>query len=136
MDNAKQAVFRYLDCVELYVPDIQKGIEYYCGGLGLRLLWKRATQAGLGMSEGKTEIVIQNERREQNMDMKVDSVVAAVKAIEKAGGRIVHGPFDIPIGKCAVVEDPWHNKYVILDTTKGTYVTDDEGNIVGRNEPS
>lgn len=38
--------------------------------------------------------------------------------------------------KCAVVKDPWNNKYVILDTTKGTYITDNEGNIIGQNKPS
>lgn len=36
------------------------------------------------MSEGLTEIVIQNERKEQNIDIKVDSVIEAVKEIEKA----------------------------------------------------
>jgi predicted enzyme related to lactoylglutathione lyase len=70
------------------------------------------------------------------MDIKVDSVVEAVKEIEKAGGQIIYGPFDVPIGKCAVVKDPWNNKYVILDTTKGTYITDSEGNIIGQNKPS
>ena len=89
---------------------------------------------GLGMSEGITEIVIQNERKEQNIDIKVDSVVEAVKEIEKAGGQIIYGPFDIRIGKCAVVKDPWNNKYVILDTTKGTYITDNEGNVIGQNK--
>ena len=49
--------------------------------------------------------------------------------------RVVHAPFDIPIGKCAVVADPWDNTYVILDATRGTYVTDAEGNVVGHNEP-
>lgn len=131
----EKSLFSYLDCIELYTPDIKQGIEYYCGSLGLKVLWKSDTSAGLGMSEGKTEIVIQNERTEQNMDIKVDSVLEAVKEIEKAGGQIIYGPFDVPIGKCAVVKDPWNNKYVILDTTKGTYITDSEGNIIGQNKP-
>lgn len=133
MDTSKKPLFGYIDCIELYTPDIQQGIDYYCNRLGLKVLWKSDTTVGLGMSEGKTEIVIQNERQEQNVDIKVESVVKAVKEIEKAGGQIIYGPFDIPIGKCAVVKDPWHNKYVILDTTKGTYITDNEGNIIGQN---
>jgi len=87
------------------------------------------------MSEGKTEIVIQNERDTQEVDIKVDSVVDAIIEIKKAGGQVVYGPFDIKIGKCAVVKDPWNNQYVILDTSKGTFITDDEGNIIGQNEP-
>ncbi len=136
MSPSKKALFNCIDCIELYTPDIQRGIEYYCNSLGLQVLWKTASQAGLGMSEGITEIVIQNERKEQHIDIKVDSVSEAVKEIEKAGGPIISGPFDISIGKCAVVKDPWNNKYVILDTTKGTYITDNDGNIIGQNQPA
>lgn len=136
MDILKQPLFRYMDCIELYVPNIQQGIEYYCNSLGLRVIWKSDTAAGLGMSEGITEIVIQNERNFQSVDIKVDLVTDAVKEIERAGGQIVYGPFDVKIGKCAVVKDPWNNQYVILDTTKGTYITDNDGNIIGQNEPS
>ena len=73
-----------MDCIEPYISDIQQGIEYYCNSLGLKVLWKSDSAAGLGMSEGLTEIVIQNERKEQNIDIKVDSVIEAVKEIEKA----------------------------------------------------
>lgn len=135
MDTSKKPLFSHIDCIELYTPDIQQGIEYYCNSLGLKVLWKSASEAGLGMSEGITEIVIQNQRKEQNIDIKVDSVIEAVKEIEKAGGQIIYGPFDIRIGKCAVVKDPWNNRYVILDTTKGTYITDHDGNIIGQNKP-
>lgn len=40
-------------------------------------------------------------------------------------------PFDIQIGKCAVVKDPWDNQYVILDMSKGSFITDEKGNIIG-----
>ena len=76
-------------------------------------------------------MVIQNEDKFRETDLKVDSVVDAVKEIKSAGGKIIKGPFDIKIGKCAVVEDPWGNNLVILDSTKGTFITDDEGNILG-----
>jgi predicted enzyme related to lactoylglutathione lyase len=135
MDKPQKSLFIYVDCIELYTPDIKEGIEYYCNTLGMKVIWKTESSAGLGLSEGITEVVLQNERKELNVDFKVDSVVEAVKDIEKAGGQVIYGPFDIPIGKCAVVKDPWGNRYVILDTTKGTYITDDEGNIIGQNEP-
>jgi catechol 2,3-dioxygenase-like lactoylglutathione lyase family enzyme len=47
----EKPLFNYLDCIELYTPDIKEGIEYYCGSLGLKVLWKSDTSAGLGMSE-------------------------------------------------------------------------------------
>jgi len=135
MNIQRQPLYKYIDCIQLYVPDLIEGVDFYCNGLGLKLIWKTDSAVGLGMSEGKTEIVIQNERDTQDVDIKVDSVVDAIIEIKKAGGQVVYGPFDIKIGKCAVVKDPWKNQYVILDTSKGTFITDDEGNIIGQNEP-
>jgi lactoylglutathione lyase len=66
-----------------------------------------------------------------NVDFLVEDAEKAVSDYEKAGGTFVHPPLDIPIGKCAVVRDMWINQYVILDITKGTYQTDEQGNIIG-----
>lgn len=65
----------------------------------------------------------------------MESVNEAINDIKNAGGEIICCPFDIKIGKCAVVKDPWNNQYVIVDSTKGTFITDHEGNIIGHNEP-
>ncbi|MBP2659295.1 MAG: lactoylglutathione lyase family protein [Firmicutes bacterium] len=56
------------------------------------------------MTDNKTEVVIQNEDKRQEVDIKVDSVMKAVEEIKKAGEHIVYGPFDIKIGKCAVIK--------------------------------
>ena len=40
-------------------------------------------------------------------------------------------PADIPIGRLAVVEDPFGNRLVLLDSTKGTYDTDESGAVTG-----
>lgn len=135
MKTNNQPLFKYVDCFQLYIPDLDKGIEFYCNNLGLKIIWKTNYAVGLGMVDDKTEIVIQNENKWQEVDIKVDSVIEAVEKIRSAGGEIVYGPFEIKIGKCAVVKDPWGNKYVILDSTKGTFITDDEGNIIGQKEP-
>jgi len=63
--------------------------------------------------------------------IKVDSVIDSVEKIKKAGGKIKFGPFDKPIGKCAVIFDRWDNEYVILDLSKGKYTTDELGNVTG-----
>lgn len=83
------------------------------------------------MKEGIAEIVLQTDKQKMNVDFKVKSVVESAKRITNAGGKIVYGPFDIPIGKCAVVQDKWKNEYVILDMTKGRYTTDETGNVTG-----
>lgn len=44
MDILKQPLFRNIDCIQLYIPNIQQGIEYYCNSLGLRVIWKSDLQ--------------------------------------------------------------------------------------------
>lgn len=124
-------LFQNVDCIELYVPDLDEGIKYYCDSLGLKLLWRADTSVGLGMENDITEIVLQTNRKKMNVDFKVESVDASIDRIIKSGGKIIYGPFDIPIGKCAVIQDKWENGYVILDMSKGRYVTDAQGNVTG-----
>jgi lactoylglutathione lyase len=120
-----------IDCIELYVSDLDDGIKYYCDIMGLKLLWRADTSVGLAMENDIAEIVLQTDRKRMNVDFKVESVVDSIEKIVNAGGKIVYGPFDIPIGKCAVIQDKWENEYVILDMTKGKYVTDEQGNVIG-----
>ena len=124
-------LLKNVDCIELYVSDLDKGIAYYCDCMGLKLLWRAETTVGLGLESGITEVVLQTDRKKMNVDFKVESVIDTVDKILAAGGKIIYGPFDIPIGKCAVICDKWENEYVILDMTKGKYVTDEAGNVIG-----
>jgi predicted enzyme related to lactoylglutathione lyase len=119
------------DCVEFPVPDLEAAIGFYRDRLGHELIWRSATQAGLRLPQSDCEILLQTERPEGSVDWKVDSAEQAVEDFVRAGGAVVVPPFDIPIGRCAVVRDPWGNKLVLLDFSKGSYVTDSQGNILG-----
>jgi hypothetical protein len=66
----------------------------------------------------------------------VASVPLAVERFVKAGGTLLHGPFDIRIEKCAVLLDPWKNPIVILDNSKGLLAVDGEGNVTNNFAPS
>ncbi len=127
------SIFNHIDCIRLYVQDLAEGYEFYHNKLGMKLVWKSEKGMGLLMEDGITELVIQNEDHYQETDIKVDSVLDAVEKVKTSGGKVVKEPFDIKIGKCAVIEDLWGNKIVILDSTKGTFVTDAEGNIIDQN---
>jgi predicted enzyme related to lactoylglutathione lyase len=48
-----------------------------------------------------------------------------------AGGRLVAGPEDIPVGHLVVAEDPFGNLLVLLDLSKGRYVVDETGRVTG-----
>ncbi|WP_349670754.1 VOC family protein [Lacrimispora sp.] len=124
-------IFKNIDCIELYVSDINEGIQYYCDSMGLKLLWRNEDMVGLGMEHDITEIVLQSQRKQVLVDIKVESVDESIEKIKEAGGTVEYGPFDVPIGRCAVILDKWDNKYVILDMTKGRYVTDENGNVTG-----
>jgi len=67
--------------------------------------------------------------------LKVHSVDVAAVRFEAAGGKIVVPPFDIQIGRCVVVQDPWGNQFVLLDSSKGLLITDAEGNVIGNTDP-
>jgi len=75
--------------------------------------------------------VIQTERSQLEVNLRVASAGAAVERIVEAGGKLVTGPFDIQIGRCAVVLDPWGNALVLLDSSNGKLVTDEQGNVTG-----
>jgi lactoylglutathione lyase len=51
--------------------------------------------------------------------IQVDDVVAAVAHYTAQGCLVLVAPFDITIGKCAVIRDPFGTRLCILDITKG-----------------
>ena len=70
------------------------------------------------------------EARPPATELLVSSVPAAVERFVSAGGAPQAGPFEIAIGQCAVVSDPWGNVLVLLDMSKGPLRRDREGNVV------
>ncbi len=127
-------LFQKVDCVRLYVPDLDAGLAFYRDRLGHALIWRTEEQAGLRLPGDATEIVLQTEPQPPEINFEVDSADAAAARFEEAGGKVVVPPFDIQIGRCAVVRDPWGNQLVLLDSSKGLLVTDDEGNVIGNAE--
>ena len=131
---ARKPLLRKVDCIRLYVPDLDAGLAFYRDQLGHSLIWRTKRAVALRLPESNAEIVLQNEDKEQEVDFTVESAEAAAAAIAQAGGRIVVQPFDIQIGRCVVVHDPWGNRLVLLDTSKGVLATDAEGNVVGNTQ--
>ncbi len=120
-----------VDCLRLYVPDLATGLAFYRDRLGHQLVWRSETAAGLRMAESDSEIVLQTQDPALEVVLKVDAADAAAARVEAAGGKVLVAPFDIQIGRCVVVADPWGNRLVLLDTSKGLLLTDEQGNIVG-----
>ena len=130
-EHNRVPLIQSVDAVQLYVPDIEAGVRFYRDLLGHEVIWRTEAAVGFRMPDSEAEIVIQNEREYQEADLKVDSADEAARLIQESGGSVVVPPFDIPIGRAAVVEDPRGNLMVLLDSSKGRLLTDDDDNVTG-----
>ena len=123
-------MFRKVDCLLLRVPDLTAALEFYRGRLGLPMVWIRPGEsAGLRMAESETELVLAQELGSPETDLLVDAADTACREFVEAGGTVSSEPFDIPIGRCARVKDPWGNELVLMDMSKGPLKVDREGRV-------
>jgi lactoylglutathione lyase len=119
LPDTNGALFNDVDCVQIPVPDLDAGLAFYCDALGHKLIWRTPTAAGLQMTDSPSEIVIQTERPELEVNLSTTSADAAARRFVEAGGTLIVPPFDIAIGRCVVAQDPWGNRLVMLDHTRG-----------------
>ncbi len=126
-----EPLFRKVDCLQLPVPSLDEGLAFYATALGHELCWRSETQAGLRLPDSDTELVIQIERPEPEANLTVVSVDDAVARIEAGGGRVITPGFDIPVGRVAVAADPFGNPLVLIELSKGRFVTDADKNVTG-----
>jgi predicted enzyme related to lactoylglutathione lyase len=122
---ATGGIFRRVDAVTVPVPDLDTGLRFYSRALGHRLMWRNDAvgQAGLELRDGDSELVLTT-RQSYQPNWLVDRVDEAVDLLTGSGGDLIAGPFDIPVGRAAVVRDPFGNALVLVDLSKGTYTTD------------
>jgi catechol 2,3-dioxygenase-like lactoylglutathione lyase family enzyme len=122
--------FLKVDCLRLPVADLAEALRFYRDGLGHDVLWRTPTTAGLRLPDSSAELVLHTEGGPPETDLSVRSVPETAQRIQQLGGRLDAGPFEIAIGLCAVVSDPWGNRLVLLDNSKGLLQTDAEGNVI------
>jgi lactoylglutathione lyase len=131
-----EPLLQKIDCVMLYTPDLDAALAFYRDRLGHELVWRAEEALGLRLPGCDAELVLQNQRPGLEVDFLVPSADDAARDFVQAGGKVLVAPFDIRIGRCVVVEDPWGNKLVLLDMSKGRLVTDEQGRITGSEDPS
>ncbi|MEV4083121.1 VOC family protein [Nonomuraea fuscirosea] len=128
---------RKVDAVMVPVPDLDSGLRFYRDRLGHQLLWRadELGQAGLALPDTDTEMVLTT-RPGLVPAWLVDSADDATAQVVRAGGRMVAESVDVPVGRLAVVADPFGNELVLIDLSKGTYVTDASGAVTGVRNPA
>ena len=130
------AVLRGVDAVTVPVPDLDQGLRFYRDQLGHELVWRNDAegQVGLRLPESQAELVLST-NLEYAVNWLVTSVSEAVEIIVEAGGKVILEPTQIPVGRLAVVNDPFGNTLVLLDLSAGRYVTDVDGRVLGVQPP-
>jgi lactoylglutathione lyase len=114
-------MLRKIDCVMVRVDDLQAGVDFYTRAFGLRLSWRDDTSAGMEMPETDAEVVLHTMDLPADVSVHylVDDVPEAVAGYVRSGCTVRVAPFDIAIGKCAVLEDPFGNAVCVLDMSTG-----------------
>jgi lactoylglutathione lyase len=112
---------RKIDCVLVAVGDLDEAQAFYSRVFGLRRLWQDESSVGMGMSATDAEIVLHTMDLPADVSVNylVDDVEAAVAEYRRAGCAVRTPPFDIAVGRCAVLQDPYGNAVCVLDLTKG-----------------
>jgi predicted enzyme related to lactoylglutathione lyase len=124
-------LFHRVDSLQLPVPILDAGLAFYRDALGHQLLWRTEHAAGLRMPDSETELVVQTERPQPEVDLLVESVELATERVVAAGGALLAGPSEIPVGRVVAVADPFGNSLVLLELSKGHYRTDASGAVTG-----
>ena len=95
---------------------LTRGLSSIGTSWGHELVWRNDAvgQVGLRLPESQAELVLST-NLEYAVNWLVRSVSGLVKAIVEAGGKVIIEPTQIPVGRLAVVNDPFGNALVLLD---------------------
>ena len=130
MRERQRAAFRKLDNLLLRVADLDAAIAFYRDRLGHRVLWRSDEAVGFALPDTDAERVVHLNIGPE-ADVLVQDADEAFALFLGAGGESVQPPFDIAIGRCARVRDPFGNELTLLDQSKGRLATDREGRVIG-----
>lgn len=123
-------LFRKLDNLLLRVADLDAAISFYRDRLGHRILWRSDEAVGFALPDTDAELVVHLNIGPET-DVLVENVEEAFALFLSAGGESMQPPFDIAIGRCARVRDPFGNELTLLDQSKGRLATDRDGRVIG-----
>ena len=115
-------MLRKIDCIMIRVESIEAAAAYYTKVFGLRPIWSGDGSIGLAFPESDAEIVLHHDPNIPSaveVYYLVDDVLDAVANYSTEGCQVLVAPFEIRIGKCAVIRDPFGTRLCILDLTKG-----------------
>lgn len=114
-------VLKRADAIVVRVPSIDQALDFYREQLGMQTIWRGEDAAAVRLGNSK---LILSTSLNPEIDILVESVEHAAEVIERAGGRIAAIPENTSTGKVAVVEDPFGNRFTLVDFSKGSHQAD------------
>lgn len=101
------------------MPDLDEGLAFYHDRLGHQLLWRNdeVGQAGLALPDSTVELVLTT-RQQLEPNWLVDDMDDAIETLVAAGATVAAEAASIPVGRVAVIIDPFGNPLVLVELTK------------------
>jgi len=116
-------MLKKIDCVMIRVSDVAEALNFYSDVFGLKPVWQdeRAGQAGLLFTDSDAEIVLHTDPDipgQVEVHYLVDDVLATVQKYIAQGCKVLIAPFDVRMGRCAVIQDPFGIRVCIVDKSQ------------------
>jgi lactoylglutathione lyase len=130
----RNPLFRKIDAYLIKADDLASAVAFYGERLGHPVIWRTPEAVAFRLPETDAELVV-HAHLAPEVDLLVADVDEAYADLIAAGAKPLMPPFEIAIGRCARVEDPFGNPLTILDQSKGTFVTSSDHDVVGVEPP-
>jgi predicted enzyme related to lactoylglutathione lyase len=111
-------MLRKIDCIMVPVPDLDAALDFYERVFGLTVNWRDEVSVGMRLPESDAEVVLNTESI-SGVHYLVDDAPAAVEQLVANGCVVVLAPFEVVMGTCAVLTDPFGNRVYLLDMSRG-----------------
>lgn len=115
-------MLKKMDCINVKVEDPEKARDFCVRVLGMRQAWSDEAEGSIGLRfpDSDAEIVrhrIASIPSKVDVTYLVDDVPLAVLTLEREGCTVVTAPFEVAVGRCAVVVDPFGTSLSLIDLT-------------------
>jgi catechol 2,3-dioxygenase-like lactoylglutathione lyase family enzyme len=109
----------------IYVADLDRAATYYRDDFGLREAWRDVGQVRLALPDTDAEVVLHTDHGDPSLGR--GPLPGRRRRCLRRAGRaarccVVVRSFDVAIGRCAVIEDPFGTPLCVLDMSSGPRV--------------
>jgi len=121
-------MLKKIDCVMIHVDDLTEVLDFYSAVFGLKPIWQNQDegQAGLLFPASDSEIVLCTDPERCGLVevyYRVEDLDEALQRYVAQGCTVLTQPFDLRLGRCAVIQDPFGIRLRLLDVSRAAAET-------------